>query len=308
MKNFLSIRDLTPAELRRLIERTLDFKTGKGERLLEGKTVALIFQKPSTRTRVSFEVAITQLGGHPTYLGWNDLQLGRGETIADTARVLSKYVDAVVMRLFRHADLLEFAKHSSVPVINALTDLEHPCQTVADLATLREHFGRLEGLKVSWVGDGNNVCNSLILACALLGIDVSLAIPEGFEPKLLSDALELAKASGSKIELLREPSDAVRGADAVYTDVFVSMGQEAEMERRRKIFYPRYQVNEELLSKCRPETIVMHCQPWKVGEEISEGVAYSNRCVAFQQAENRLHSSKAVFEFCFSPVSQASST
>jgi ornithine carbamoyltransferase len=305
MRNFLSIQDLTPTELKGLVERTLDFKAGKGRPLLQGKTVALVFQKPSTRTRVSFEVAVTQLGGHPTYLGWNDLQLGRGETIADTARVLSKYVDAVVMRLFRHTDLLEFARHSNVPVINALTDLEHPCQILADLVTLREHFGRLKGLKVAWVGDGNNVCNSLILACALLGMEVSLAIPEGFEPKLLPKAQELARERGSKVQLLRDPTEAVKEADAIYTDVFVSMGQEAEAERRKKIFYPRYQVNEELLSRCKPETVVMHCQPWRIGEEISEGVAYSERCLAFKQAENRLHSSKAVFEFCFSPVSQA---
>jgi ornithine carbamoyltransferase len=305
MRSFLSIRDLTQEELKGLIERTLEFKSGRSERLLEGRTVALIFQKPSTRTRVSFEVAITQLGGHPTYLGWNDLQLGRGETIADTARVLSRYVDAVVMRLFKHADLLEFSRYSQVPVINALTDLEHPCQVVADLVTLREHFGRLEGLKVAWVGDGNNVCNSLALACALLGMDFSLAVPEGFEPKLLPQALELAKNSGSKLELLRDPSKAVKGADAIYTDVFVSMGQEAEAERRRTIFYPRYQVNEELLSQSKPETVVMHCQPWRIGEEISEGVAYSERCLAFQQAENRLHSSKAILEFCFSPAYRA---
>jgi ornithine carbamoyltransferase len=305
MRSFLSIRDLTQEELKGLIERTLEFKSGRSERLLEGRTVALIFQKPSTRTRVSFEVAITQLGGHPTYLGWNDLQLGRGETIADTARVLSRYVDAVVMRLFKHADLLEFSRYSQVPVINALTDLEHPCQVVADLVTLREHFGRLEGLKVAWVGDGNNVCNSLALACALLGMDFSLAVPEGFEPKLLPQALELAKNSGSKLELLRDPSKAVKGADAIYTDVFVSMGQEAEAERRRTIFYPRYQVNEELLSQSKPEAVVMHCQPWRIGEEISEGVAYSERCLAFQQAENRLHSSKAILEFCFSPAYRA---
>jgi ornithine carbamoyltransferase len=298
MRHFLSIRGLSPEELRGLVERTLDFKAGRGARLLEGRSVALIFQKPSTRTRVSFEVAVTQLGGHPTYLGWGDLQLGRGETIADTARVLSRYVDAVVMRLFRHSDLLEFAEHSGVPVINALTDLEHPCQIVADLATLREHFGRLEGLKVAWVGDGNNVCNSLALACPLLGINLSLAVPEGFEPKLLQEALEMARKRGSRVELLRDPEEAVKGADAVYTDVFVSMGQEAEAERRRKVFYPRYQVNERLLSRSKPEAVVMHCQPWKLGEEISEGVAYSERCVAFKQAENRLHSSKAILEFC----------
>ncbi len=300
MRHFLSIRGLSSEELRGLVERTLDFKAGKGARVLEGRNVALVFQKPSTRTRVSFEVAVTQLGGHPTYLGWGDLQLGRGETIADTARVLSRYVDAVVMRLFRHSDLLEFAEHSGVPVINALTDLEHPCQIVADLATLREHFGTLEGLKVAWVGDGNNVCNSLMLACSLLGIDLSLAIPEGFEPKLLQDALEMARGKGSRVGLLRDPEEAVKGADAIYTDVFVSMGQEAEAERRREIFYPRYQVNERLLSHSKPEAVVMHCQPWKLGEEISEGVAYSERCVAFQQAENRLHSSKAILEFCLS--------
>ncbi|MEM2282750.1 MAG: ornithine carbamoyltransferase [Candidatus Hadarchaeales archaeon] len=301
MRNLLSILDLSREELLGLIDRTIEFKAGRSVRPLEGKSVALVFQKPSTRTRVSFEVAVTQLGGHPIYLGWGDLQLGRGETIADTARVLSRYVDVVVMRLFKHADLLEFSRHSTVPVINALTDVEHPCQIIADLVTLKERFGRLEGLKISWVGDGNNVCNSLALACSLLGLHLTLAIPEGFEPNLLGRALEVAKRSGSKVELLHEPEKAVRGADAIYTDVFVSMGQEAEAERRRAIFYPKYQVNRALLSLAKPEAVVMHCQPWRIGEEISEEVAYSERCVAFQQAENRLHSSKSILEFCLTP-------
>ncbi len=295
MRHLLSIADLSPQELSQLVDRTIDFKEGKvGEKALREKCIALIFQKPSTRTRVSFEVAINELGGHPISLGWSELQLGRGETIADTARVLSKYVHAVIMRLYKHTELLEFAKHSSVPVINALTDLEHPCQVIADLATLKQHFGKLEGLRLTWVGDGNNVCNSLCLACALLGLELVLSIPEGYDPPLLDKAREM----GGKVEVRREPSEAVLDCDVIYTDVFVSMGQETQAEQRMRVFYPKYQVNRQLLEKTKTNSVVLHCQPWRIGQEITADVAYSERCLAFQQAENRLHSAKSVLEFC----------
>ena len=298
-RHLLSPQDLTPSELEALLDKAAELKQklerGEPHEYLRGKTLGMIFAKPSTRTRVSFEAAMTQLGGHAIYLGWNELQLGRGETVADTARTLSRYVDAVVARLFEHEQIVELAEHSSVPVINGLTDLLHPCQTLADLMTIREHKGKLRGLKLAWVGDGNNVCNSLLLGCTLVGMDISAACPRGYEPnaKILEQARRNAVLSGSGLELTRDPRKAVKGADIVYTDVWVSMGQERERKRRLRVF-KRYQVNEGLMKLAKGDAIFMHCLPAHRGEEVTDEVIDGPRSVVFDQAENRLHTEKAV--------------
>lgn len=266
---------------------------------LEGKTLAMIFQKPSTRTRVSFEVAMNQLGGHALYLRWDDLQLGRGEAIKDTARVLARYVDAVMARVLRQTDLDEYAKWSSKPVINGLSDKWHPCQILGDLLTIREVKGFLKGLKLAYVGDGNNVCNTLLIGCSKVGVNISVACPKGYEP--LPEAVEWAQRnaekSGAKIEILDNPEDAVRNADIVYTDVFVSMGFEAEREKRLKEFLPKYQVNSRLMSIAGKAAVFMHCLPAKRGEEVTDEVLDSPQSVVLEQAENRLHSQKALLYF-----------
>jgi ornithine carbamoyltransferase len=301
-KHLLSMQDLSQREIEAILDKAAELKQklrkGEPHELLHGKTLGMIFAKPSTRTRVSFETAMTQLGGHAIYLGMGDLQLGRGETIADTARTLSRYIDAVMARLFGHEDIVELARNSSVPVINGLTQLHHPCQTLADLMTIREKKGKLKGLNVAWVGDGNNVCNSLMLGCSLVGVNFRAACPKGYGPPadIVTQAAKNAKKSGSKIEILQDPEKATRAADVVYTDVWVSMGQEKETEQRMKVFKP-YQVNRGLLKYAKSDAIVLHCLPWKLGQEISEDVAYSPKCVAFDQAENRLHTAKSVLTF-----------
>ncbi|MEM0505338.1 MAG: ornithine carbamoyltransferase [Sulfolobales archaeon] len=300
-KDLLSISDLSREELIQLLEMSKLFKSRyyAGERVvnvLAGKSLAMIFQKPSTRTRVSFEVAMHQLGGYALYLGWNDLQLGRGETIADTARVLSRYVDGVAARVLRHSDLLELAKHSSIPVINALSDLEHPCQALADLLTIWEKKGRLEGIKVAFVGDGtDNVLNSLLLASAKLGIDVSIATPAGYDPKeeILKVAESDARRYNSTIEIVREPETAVKGADVIYTDVWVSMGQEAE-RAKRVADLSKYRVTVDLVRLAKEDVIFMHCLPARRGEEVVDDVIDGKWSVVWDQAENRLHTQKAV--------------
>lgn len=292
MKHLISISDLSPEEILSILELAeklkKDRKMGIFKEQLKNKTLAMIFELPSTRTRVSFEVAMLELGGNALYLNWNDLQLGRGEPIKDTARVMSRYVHAVMIRARRHETIEEFAKFSSIPVINGLSNLEHPCQILADLLTIKEKKG-LEGIKIAWVGDGNNVCNSLILASTMLGIEITVACPEGFEPN--SEILRRAKKFG-KLKIVRDPKDAVRGADVIYTDVWTSMGQEEEREKRLKIFR-NYQVSEELVSIAK-DAIVMHCLPAHRGEEITDEVIESERSVVFDQAENRLHAQKAV--------------
>jgi ornithine carbamoyltransferase len=299
MRHILSIQDLSAREIEDLMRKAAALKrevrAGRVRKDLSGRTLALVFSKPSTRTRVSFEVAMTQLGGHSLYLGWNDLQLGRGETIADTARTLSRYVDAVAARLFRHQEIEELARYSSVPVINALTDLHHPCQTLADLLTIREHRGRLRGVKVAWVGDGNNVCNSLLLGCTLVGSDIAIACPRGYEPPedIVSTARSNARTSGSEVSILNDPVEAVRGADVVYTDVFVSMGMEAERKRRMQDFRG-FQVDARLMEAAREDAIFMHCLPAKRGEEVSPEVIDGRWSVVWDQAENRLHAQKAL--------------
>ncbi len=262
---------------------------------LKNKNLAMIFEKSSTRTRVSFEVGMAQLGGHALYLNPQDLQLGRGETIADTARVLSRYVDAIVYRAYRHADVAELAKWATVPVINALDDLEHPCQALADLFTVQEHKGELKGLRLAYVGDGNNVCHSLLLACAVVGMDVAVACPEKFRPSpaILKQAKEVAARTGAKVSVGPDPVDAAKDADALYTDVWVSMGQEKEKAERERIFLP-YQVNQLLANKAKDDAIVMHCLPAHRGLEITDEVMDGPKSVVWDQAENRLHAQKAL--------------
>jgi len=270
-------------------------KAGEPYEPLRGKSLAMIFEKASTRTRVSFEVGMTQLGGHALFLSPNDLQLGRGETIADTARVLSRYVDGIMYRAFKREHVVELARNASVPVINGLDDKEHPCQVIADLFTILEHEGSFKELKLAYVGDGNNVCNSLLLGAAIVGIDMTAACPSGYEPdaEILATARHIAKDSGSKIHVVDDPVAAVQRADVVYTDVWVSMGQEKEREQREKVFRP-YQVNSTLLDHAKTNAVVMHCLPAHRGLEITDEVMDGPQSIAFDQAENRLHAQKAI--------------
>ncbi len=299
-QDFLTLQEFTKDEIWQLLKSTKKFKEktvkGKEANKLEGKSVALLFQKPSTRTRVSFEVAIRQLSGHSIYLGYAESQLGRGESTADTARVLSRYVDCVVARVNKHEDLEDLAEYASIPVINALSDLFHPCQAVADLYTVWEKFGTLEGLKVAYVGDGNNVCNSLLVGCSKLGVDVSVACPQGYEPDngVQKMAETNAQDSGSKIEILREPIEAVNNADVVYTDTFVSMGDEAERETRLKTFLPKYKVTSDLFKHASKDALFMHCLPAHRNEEVTDEVMDGPHSTIWDQAENRLHTAKAI--------------
>jgi ornithine carbamoyltransferase len=293
--NLISIFDLTHADLEGIIERGEELKrerkTLKTRNELEGKTLALIFEKPSTRTRVSFEVAMHELGGNVISLNWNELQLGRGERIRDTAKVLSSYVDAVMIRAYQHDTVVEFAKHASVPVINGLTDFEHPCQTLADLLTIKEYKKTFAGVTVAWIGDGNNVCNSLIGGAALTGMHMRVGCPTGYAPA--EEVVEKARKMGCEVVITELAEDAAVDADVLYTDVWVSMGDEHERERRKRDLR-MYQLNEDLVKVAREEAILMHCMPVHVGEEITEGVMNSKNSVIFEQAENRLHAQKAL--------------
>ncbi len=270
-------------------------KAGEPYEPLRGKSLAMIFEKASTRTRISFEVGITQLGGHALFLSPNDLQVGRGETIADTARVLSRYVDGIMYRAYKHENVRELARHASVPVINGLDDREHPCQVTTDLFTVQEHKGNPTALKLAYVGDGNNVCNSLLIGCAILGMDVSAGVPKGYEPDttLAGAAKRIAKENESSVHVVHDPFDAVKNADVVYTDVWVSMGMEEEKEAREKTFLP-FQVSEKLVSAAKPDAVVMHCLPAHRGLEITDDVIDGPQSIVFDQAENRLHVQKAI--------------
>jgi ornithine carbamoyltransferase len=270
-------------------------RTGEEHRLLPGRTLAMIFQKPSTRTRVSFEVGIYQLGGIGLYLAAGDLQLGRGETIRDTATVLSRYVDAIMIRTFAQADVEALAEHASVPVINGLTDDAHPCQALADVMTVRERLGRLEGVRIAYLGDGNNVCASLMVAAATLGMDFVAATPEGYDPApaAVERAREAAAETGGSVELVRDPTEGARGAEVLYTDVWTSMGQEDERERRLRDLQG-YAVDEAALGLAAPNAIVLHCLPAHYGEETTESVLYGPQSAVWDEAENRLHSQKAL--------------
>jgi len=298
-RDFLSLLDFDRETLSYLLDLAAklkqDNKVGQVHHILKNKTLAMIFAKPSLRTRVSFEVGIQQLGGNAVVLKQDEINLGVRETIADTARVLSRYVDGVMIRTFAQEDVVEFAKYADVPVINALTDLSHPCQVMADLLTVKEKFGSLENLKLAYVGDGNNMAHSLIAGCSIFGMDVSIGCPKGYEPdeKFLEKCYEIAKQSGSKIQITSDPVEAVRNANVIYTDVWASMGQEAEAEARRQIFRS-YQVNKGLIFNAADDVIVLHCLPAHRGEEISEEVLELHAKTIFEQAENRLHAQKAI--------------
>lgn len=295
-KDLLKISDMTKSEIEALLKRAIALKAGKDANTcpLIGKNIGLFFEKPSTRTRLSFEAGIYQLGGNAISMTPDELQLGRGETIADTARTISRYLNAFMMRTFSHATLETLAANCTIPVINGLSDIHHPCQAFADVMTMLEKKGRLEGLKVAFIGDGNNVCNSLIEAAAILGFHLTIACPEGFEPhnEILENSRSLAK---SEIIVLRDPREAVGMADAVYTDVWVSMGQEKEAEHKKKKFR-EYQINAKLLSGAKKDAVVLHCLPAHRGEEITDEVMDGPQSVVFDQAENRLHTQKALLE------------
>lgn len=299
MKHFISLADVTPEEFSNLLDLAdrlkQEHKAGKASKPLAGKTLGMIFSKSSTRTRVSFEVGMYQLGGHALFLSSNDIQLGRGETIADTAKVLSRFVDGIMIRTFSHRDVVDLSLYGTIPVINGLTDLMHPCQAVADLQTVREHRGALAGLKLAYLGDGNNVANSLLHACALAGMTVAIASPEGYEcdPVCIAEATLIAKQTGAKIVLTQSPQEAIADADAVYTDTWVSMGQESEKQKRVAIFQ-HYQVNERLMSLAKPGAVFLHCLPAYRGLEVTESVIDGPQSVIFDEAENRLHAQKAI--------------
>ena len=297
-KDFLSLYDLERVDFEAVFEKADKIKkmlkAGVSHTPLSGKTLGMIFDKSSTRTRISFEVGIYQLGGMALFLNNRDTQVGRGEDISDSARVMSRYLDAVVIRTYSQSFVEDFARYATIPVINGLTDEQHPCQILSDLFTIMEKKGRYEGLKVAYVGDGNNVANSWIDAAARLPIRLSLACPEEYEPEDVILERGMKKAEG-RITLSRKPADAVKDADVIYTDVWTSMGQEAEKEERKKVFRG-YQVNGELLSLAREDAIVMHCLPAHRGEEITDDVIDGSHSVVIDQAENRLHVQKAVME------------
>ncbi len=299
LKHFISIHDITAAEFHELLNLALklkkEHKAGVKHTMLEGKTLGMIFTKSSTRTRISFEVGMYQLGGHPMYLNANDMQLGRGESIYDTANVMSRFVDGIMIRTYDHQDVLDLAKFGSVPVINALTDYLHPCQAMADLMTVYEHKGTLAGLKLAYVGDGNNVAHSLLYACAKAGMHMAVATPKGYEcdEEVVKNAIEDAKETGGRITITNDPKEAMQDADVVCTDTWTSMGQEAEKAERVKIFQD-YQVNKELFSFAKEDAIFIHCLPAYRGYEVTEDIIDGPMSVVFDEAENRLHAQKAI--------------
>ena len=292
-RSFTRVADFSSDELELVLDLAERLKRAPDEEqlLLPRRALGMIFQKPSTRTRVSFEVGIAELGGYGLYLRADDLQLGRGETIRDTATVLSRYLDAIVIRTFAQGDVDELARHAEIPVINGLTDDAHPCQALADMLTIRERLGRVEGVRVVYLGDGNNVCSSLMVAAARLGSSFVAATPKGYEPD--DRALAVARESGAEIDVVNDAAEAVRGADVVYTDVWTSMGQEEERERRLRDL-AGFGITEELLANTRNGAIVLHCLPAHYGEEITEEVLYGPRSAVWDQAENRLHAQKAL--------------
>ncbi len=298
-KDIISIHDLSREEVNQILDTAHMLKTkdkiGDIYQPLRGKTLGMIFQKASTRTRISFEVAMWQLGGYALFLSAADLQLKRGETIADTARVLSRYLNGIMIRTYSHQEVLDLAEHSTVPVINGLTDLLHPCQVLSDLFTIQEKLGRLQGVNLAYIGDGNNVAHSLMFGGAKVGMHVTICSPPGYEPdpEITALAREDAAKSGATINLVADPAAAVKSADIIYTDVWASMGQEEEHQQRVKTF-ARYQVNSELLKQAKEDALVMHCLPAHRGEEITDEVADGRNSIVFDQAENRLHVQKAI--------------
>ncbi len=299
-RDFLNISDLNKKEIEEIIEYAIKLKKDKfADKSLKDKSIGLVFMKPSTRTRISFEVGIYQMGGQPIYIQGSSTQMSRGEDIKDTARVLSRYLDGLVIRTYSHNEVEELAKYSSFPVINALTDYSHPCQVLADFQTIYEVFGKLEGLKMAYIGDGNNMANTLLVGCAMMGIDISVASPEGYEPngKAVLEALKYAKDTGAKIEITNKPEKAAEGANILYTDVWVSMGQ--ENEESKKELFKEFSIDEHLVKKASSDVIVMHCLPAHKGEEISEDIFEKFADVIFTQAENRLHAQKSLMSFLF---------
>ncbi len=301
-RDFLTLDDLSKPELESVLHLAARFKDylkrGVPHRFLAGRTLGMIFKKPSSRTRVSFEVGMFQLGGLALFLKDQDLGLGVRESVADVGRLFSRYLDGIVIRTFAHTEVEELARYASIPVINGLTDQHHPCQILADLLTIQEKFGRWEGIKVAWVGDGNNVAISWVQGAAKMGMHLALACPRGYWPPadLIRKAQEEAVATGGSVEILEDPLQAVKGADIIYTDVWVSMGQEAERRWRLEVFQP-YQVNQALLEAAKPTTLVMHCLPAHRGEEITADVIDGPRSIVFDHAENRLHTQKAILQF-----------
>lgn len=303
LKHFLSAADLSRAEAEALLHRASALKAewhaaGRGAHPglpLQGRSLALVFEKPSLRTRVAFEAGMTQLGGHGSYLSANDIDMGGRESVPDVARNLSRWVSAVAARVFRHATVETLARHATVPVINALSDREHPCQALADMLTLNERFGRLQGLRLAYVGDGNNVCHSLMLLGASLGVSTAVGCPPDYRPApdILELAEQIAADNDATVTVSSSPAEAVEAADAIYTDVWTSMGQEHESARRRPVFQP-YQVNTALMGQAAERAVFMHCLPVHRGEEVTEEVIDSPRSVVFDQAENRLHVQKAL--------------
>lgn len=301
-RDFLTLDDVTRPELEALLQsaaRLKDYlKRGVPHRFLEGRTLGMIFKKPSSRTRVSFEIGMFQLGGLALFLNNHDLGMGVRESVADIGRLFSRYLDGIAIRTFAHEEVEELARYATIPVINGLTDLHHPCQILADLLTIQEKFGRCEGIKLAWVGDGNNVANSWLQGASKMGMHLSLACPKGYWPpaELIRKTQEEAAANGGSVELMEDPFQAVKGADVIYTDVWVSMGQEAERRWRLEVFQP-YQVNQALLEAAIPTTLVMHCLPAHRGEEITAEVIDGPQSIVFDHAENRLHTQKAILHF-----------
>lgn len=298
-RDFLALADYKPEEIRYLIDLAIELKrkrkAGETYQPLKGKTLGMIFEKSSTRTRVSFEVGMYQLGGHALFLSKNDLQLGRGETVWDTAQTMSRYLDGIMIRTYAHRTVIELARGATVPVINGLTDYAHPCQALADYQTVLEHKGRLEGLKIAYIGDGNNMVHSLMVGAAKLGLHMSVASPEGYEPDkdLTRQAKDMGAETGSTIRVVRDPRDAIEGADVVYTDVWASMGFEAE-QKEREMAFRNYQVNEELVKYAKSDYVFLHCLPAHRGEEVSAEIIDGSHSIVFDEAENRLHAQKAI--------------
>ncbi len=296
-KDLISVKDLTFGEIEDILNLTDKIKKDKSvfANVLAGKTLALIFQKPSNRTRVSFEVGMFELGGYSIYLGPDEINLGIRESIKDVAKTLSRYIDGIVLRTFEHKNVIDLAKFASVPVINGLSDLLHPCQALADVYTIREKLKNIKGITLAYIGDGNNVCNSLLHACSKVGINVNIATPKGYEPDktVLNEARVIAKTKKATINLSAKPKEAVKDVDVIYTDVWTSMGQEKEDKIRKKMF-KKFQVNKNLVKLAKKNVLVMHCLPAHRGEEITDEVMESKNSVIFDQAENRLHVQKAI--------------
>lgn len=296
-KDLISLKDLSAAEINKIFALTESIKNSpkKYATCLKGKSLCLVFQKPSNRTRVSFEVGMYELGGYSLYLGPGEINLGVREPVKDAAKTLSRYVDGIVLRTFEHKNLLEMAKHSTAPVINGLTDFSHPCQGLADIYTIKEKFKKFKGVNLAYLGDGNNVCHSLLYGCAKVGINISVAAPQGYQPDetAVKESKAFAKATNAKINLTNNPEEAVKDADVIYTDVWASMGEEDEAEQRKEIFKD-YKIDSQLMAKAKKNCLFMHCLPAHRGQEVTDEVIDSENSIVFDQAENRLHVQKAI--------------